>query len=84
MRGGRLLVALVLVVASVFTYFTSTSENPFTGEKQRVALKPEQEIALGYKSAAEMAAQMGGLSKNPEARALVSRIGEKLVRQTAA
>ena len=84
MRGGRLLIALVLVVVSLFTYFSSTSENPFTGEKQRVALKPEQEIALGYKSAPEMAAQMGGLSKNPEARALVSRIGTKLVQQTAA
>ena len=84
MRSGRLLIALVLVVASLFTYFSSTSENPFTGEKQRVALKPEQEIALGYKSAPEMAAQMGGLSKNQEARALVGRIGAKLVQQTAA
>ena len=84
MRGGRLLIALVLVVVSLFTYFSSTSENPFTGEKQRVALKPEQEIALGYKSAPEMAAQMGGLSKNMEARALVRRVGEKLVAQTAA
>ena len=84
MRGGRLLIALVLVIVSLVTYFSSTSENPFTGEKQRVALKPEQEIALGYKSAPEMAAQMGGLSKNMEARALVRRVGEKLVASSAA
>jgi predicted Zn-dependent protease len=41
-----------------------------------VAMSPEQEIALGLKSAPEMAAQMGGVSRNMEARALVRRVGE--------
>lgn len=84
MRGGRLVIALVIALISAVTYFSTTSENPLTGEKQRVALSPEQEIALGYKSAPEMAAQMGGLSRNREATALVQRIGERLARQSIA
>ena len=84
MRSGRLIVAVLIALASVITYFSTTSENPLTGEKQRVALSPEQEIALGLKSAPEMAAQMGGLSRNREARALVERVGQKLARETLA
>jgi len=84
MRGGRLIIAVVIALISAVTYFSTTSDNPLTGEKQRVALTPEQEIALGYKSAPEMAAQMGGLSRNREAAALVQRIGERLARQSIA
>lgn len=81
---GRWLIALLIVIVSLVTYFSSTSENPLTGEKQRVALKPEEEIALGLKSAPEMAAQMGGLSRNAEARARVERVGARLVRESIA
>ena len=81
---ARLLIALVIALFSVGTYFFSTSENPVTGETQRVALKPEEEVALGARSAPQMAAQMGGLSANPRARELVQRIGEKLVRESFA
>ena len=80
----RWILALIIALVSLLTYFTSTSENPVTGEKQRVALKPEQEIALGLKSAPEMAAQMGGLSRNAEARALVERVGAALARGSLA
>ncbi|MGQ0654098.1 MAG: M48 family metalloprotease [Betaproteobacteria bacterium] len=80
----RLLIALVIALFAVFTYFSTTTENPLTGEKQRVALKPEQEISLGYKSAPEMAAQMGGISRNERARAVVRRLGERLVERSVA
>jgi predicted Zn-dependent protease len=76
---GRLVIAIIVALGSILSYCTSTSDNPFTGEKQHVALKPEQEIALGYRSAPEMAVRMGGLSRNQKARAEVRRIGEKLV-----
>ena len=79
MGRGRLIIAAVIALMAVLTYFSSTSENPLTGEKQRVAMSPEQEIALGYKSAPEMAAQMGGISRNEKARALVKQVGERLV-----
>jgi beta-barrel assembly-enhancing protease len=84
MGRARLVIAGIIALMAIISYFGSTSENPLTGEKQRVALSPEQEIALGYQSAPQMAAQMGGLSKNEKARSLVRRVGEKLVAQSLA
>jgi predicted Zn-dependent protease len=84
MGRGRLIIAVVIALMAIVTYFSSTSENPLTGEKQRVAMSPEQEIALGYKSAPQMAAQMGGLSQNERARALVKQVGERLVARSIA
>ena len=84
MGRARLVVAAIIALFAIVTYFGSTSENPLTGEKQRVAMTPEQEIALGYKSAPEMAAQMGGVSRNAQAVALVQRVGDGLVRQSVA
>jgi beta-barrel assembly-enhancing protease len=84
MGRGRLLIAALIAIGSLVTYFGSTTDNPLTGEKQRVALRPEQEIALGMKSAPELAAQMGGLSRNEQARALVQRIGAKLASESFA
>ena len=84
MKGGRLLVAAIIALVSLGTYFGTTSENPLTGETQRVALSPEQEVALGARSAPEMAAQMGGVTRDAAAAALVRRIGEKLVRESVA
>ena len=84
MSSGRLIIAVVIALMAIVTYFSSTSENPLTGEKQRVAMSPEQEIALGYKSAPQMAAQMGGLSQNEKAQALVKQLGQRLVAQSFA
>jgi predicted Zn-dependent protease len=84
MRSGRLIIALIVALVSVVGYFASTSETPLTGEKQRVAMSPEQEIALGMRAAPEMAAQMGGLSKNRDAAGRVQRIGTKLARDSLA
>jgi beta-barrel assembly-enhancing protease len=84
MGRGRLLIAFVVAIMAIGAYFSSTTENPITGEKQRVAMTPEQEIAIGYKSAPQMAAQMGGLSQNEKAKALVKQLGEKLVAQSFA
>ena len=84
MRRGRLVIAAIIALLSLITYFGTTSENPLTGEKQRVAMTPQQEITLGYKTAPQMAAQMGGLSQNEKARALVRQVGEKLVRSSFA
>ena len=84
MGRGRLVIAAIIALISLVTYFGTTSENPLTGEKQRVAMTPEQEIALGYKTAPQMAAQMGGLSQDEKARARVRQVGEKLVRESFA
>jgi predicted Zn-dependent protease len=50
----------VIAVIGFFVYFSHSSVNPTTGEKQHVNLTADQEIALGEQSTPEMAAQMGG------------------------
>jgi predicted Zn-dependent protease len=84
MRRAQLVIAAIIALMAVVSYFGGTSVNPLTGEKQRVALSPEQEVALGYRSAPQMAAQMGGLSQNEKARALVRQVGERLVARSLA
>jgi predicted Zn-dependent protease len=84
MSRARLVIAALIALIAIITYYSSTSENPLTGEKQRVAMSPEQEIALGYKSAPQMAAQLGGLSQNEKARALVREVGDRVVARSLA
>lgn len=74
----KLVLALVAALMSVFGYFTSQEKNPVTGQMQRVALSPEQEVMLGRKAAPEMAEQHGGLSPDQEGQALVDRVGQRL------
>ncbi|HXE52207.1 MAG TPA: M48 family metalloprotease, partial [Tepidisphaeraceae bacterium] len=60
-------------------YFTHTSVNPTTGEKQHVNLTADQEIALGEQSAPQMAEQMGGEvpASDPQAKE-VQYIGDRI------
>ena len=81
---ARFIIAAVIALVALVGYFTKSSVNPLTGEKQRVALSPEQEIVLGLKSAPEMAAQMGGISRDERAKALVQRVGERLAARSVA
>ena len=82
--NARLIIAILVALFAIGSYFFRTSENPVTGESQRVALSTEQEIALGLRSAPQMAAQMGGVTRNEKAAAAVSAIGKKLVASSVA
>ena len=77
--GGRLIIAVVLILISVVTYYSQQQKNPITGETQHVSMSPEQEVALGLQAAPEMAAQYGGEYPDPEAQALVDRVGRRIV-----
>jgi predicted Zn-dependent protease len=81
---ARLILAAVIALFAVISYFSNTTTNPLTGETQRVAMTPEQEVAVGLRAAPQMAAQMGGLSHNEKARAAVERVGARLVRESFA
>lgn len=85
-RGGiGLLIAMVIAVFSLIRYFGSTQENKVTGEKQRVGgVTAEQEIALGLQATPEMLQQYGGESRSPQANAVVDRVGQRIVEQSAA
>jgi len=80
----RLLLALGIALFSVFAYFSKSSYNPVTEQKQHVDMTPPQEIALGLQSTPEMENQYGGPARDPQAQALVSRIGAALVSKTDA
>ncbi len=57
---GRILIAIAIALVGLFTYMYQTEVNPVTGEKQHVALSPDQEIRLGLESAPQMSREMGG------------------------
>ncbi len=81
----QLLIAAVMAIFSLVSYYGSTSVNPVTGEKQRVAgISPKQEVQMGLQAAREMAAQMGGLSNDPRAREIVARVGAQLAKSPSA
>ncbi len=84
-RGGSLLMALIIAAVALFMYFTQTEENPITGEKQRVAITPAQEIKLGLQSAPQMAAKMGGeVSTNDPRTREVQQIGQEILSRSKA
>lgn len=84
--GGRLrlIIAAAIALFAIVSYYGKTSYNPITGEKQRISLTPEQEIAMGLQSAPQMAAQFGGLARDPQGAALVKAVGAKLAQGTEA
>jgi predicted Zn-dependent protease len=84
MRKSRLMVAGVMVVVALISYYGSKQKNPITGREQAIALNPKQEVALGLRSAPQMARQFGGTDTDPVALALVNEVGRKLVSSTVA
>lgn len=82
--GGRLLIALVLVIISLVSYYGKSVFNPVTEETQHIDLTVDQEIALGLKAAPEMAAQYGGLDPDPRVQERVKEIGSRIVSRTKA
>lgn len=80
----RFLIAIIVAVVGLFSYFTTSSENPVTGENQRIRMTPAEEIALGRQLAPQMASQFGGVSGNENARERVRRVGARVVAQSAA
>ena len=83
MALARWIIALFIAAFGMISYCSTSTENPVTGEKQRVALTPEEEIALGQKLAPQMTAQFGGLA-GAGANERVKRVGARLVAQSSA
>lgn len=81
----RLILAVLIALGGIIGYFTHTSVNPVTGEKQHVSLSADQEMALGLQSAPRMAAQMGGtLRPDDPMQQLVSQVGMRVLHQSDA
>ena len=54
-RKIRLLIGAGIILFAVIKYCSSAETNPYTGERQHIALNEEQEIALGLQAAPQMA-----------------------------
>ncbi len=80
----RLIIMLVIAGFSVISYLSKSSVNPVTGEKQRVSLTQEQEVAMGLQSAPEMAQQFGGLYRDERVQRQVKALGQKIVASSIA
>jgi beta-barrel assembly-enhancing protease len=74
-----LIIALVMAAFTLFRYYSNSSVNPLTGETQHISMTPEQEIAMGLQSAPQMAQEFGGLSRDPQATALVKQVGQRIL-----
>jgi beta-barrel assembly-enhancing protease len=85
MRRGKLVIAAIIAVISLITYYASSSDNPITGETQHVgSITHEQEVALGLQAAPEMAAQFGGVSSDVQATQAVNDVCARLVSRSDA
>ncbi|MDX2038902.1 MAG: M48 family metalloprotease [Isosphaeraceae bacterium] len=85
-KSARWVIALVIALFGIFSYFNQTEINPVTGEKQRIAMNVDQEKSLGLEAAPKMAQQMGGAvdpRSDPRAR-LVAEVGARLVNESDA
>jgi predicted Zn-dependent protease len=82
--SGRLLMALAIAAFSLFSYFSSSQDNPVTGETQYIDITPEQEIALGLEAAPQMAQEFGGLDENANDQAIIDEIGNRIVQNSPA
>jgi beta-barrel assembly-enhancing protease len=81
---GRLIMAGIIALVSLISYFGSRQDNPVTGETQYLGITVEQEIALGLQAAPQMAAEFGGLDPDQQAQAIVDQIGNQIVQSSAA
>ena len=81
----RLLLGVVFTVGGLFSYYGNSTENPVTGEKQRVGgLTARQEVILGLQSRQQVAAQYGGLYQNENVQGYVKEVGDRVVKNSDA
>ncbi|NEQ06065.1 MAG: M48 family metalloprotease [Moorea sp. SIO4E2] len=80
----RLGIAFIVGLFGLISYFTTVSENPVTGEKQRIQLSPRQEVVIGLQARGQMAAQHGGLYQDKALQGYISQVGEGIVKKSAA
>lgn len=76
---GRIVIGLIIAGIALFSFLSSRSYNPVTGENQYVSLTPEQEIALGLQAVPEMLQEYGGTESDAARSALVQKVGDRIL-----
>src|ERR1041384_2401269 len=82
--SGRLIIAAVIAIISVISYYSATSVNPITGNKQHISITKDQEIALGLQATPQMEQEYGGEDTDPQRNAIVDDVGAEVVATSAA
>ena len=82
--SGKLILAVIIALASYLGYCMKQQTNSITGEVQNISLSPSEEIAIGLNSAPQMMAEFGGEYPNSKVQALMDQVGEKLLRNSVA
>lgn len=80
----RLIIGLIVAAFAVFQYFSNSSFNEITGEKQHVSLSPEDEIRLGLDGRDYMIQESGGLYPDSEIQQYIDEIGSDIVSKSDA
>jgi predicted Zn-dependent protease len=80
----RLTLLLVVGLVALAFYYQGRRLNPPVEEAPPVRLSVAEEAILGRHAASLLARQHGGLDPDPDGRALLERIGERLVTRSAA
>lgn len=78
----RLGIGLLFSIFALFNYFGNVTENPITGEQQRIQLSPRQEVVIGMESRQKMAAQYGGLYPDRVLQAYLNEVGNRIVKRS--
>lgn len=78
---ARLILAAIIAIIALVSYYGNPGDvNQVTGEAQRVVFSDEaDEVAMGLQAAPEMVQMHGGPSRDAEAQALVTQIGNRLL-----
>ena len=80
----RLGIGLLFTIFALLNYWGNVSENPVTGEKQRIQISPRQEVVLGLQSREQIFRQYGGIYPNSVLTAYVEKVGNRLVDESSA
>ena len=80
----RLIIGAIFAIFGMFNYFTNVSENPITGEKQRVQLSPQQEVVIGLRSRNQMIQQSQGMYPDRTLQEYIDEVGNRVVQNSAA
>jgi predicted Zn-dependent protease len=80
------IVAIVIALGGIVSYYGARQKNPVTGEVQHVKMSVDQEKSLGLEAAPQMAQQMGGAvdPRSDPAAALVAEVGNRIVQNSEA
>lgn len=80
----RLGIGLLFTIFALLNYWGNVSENPVTGEQQRIQISPRQEVVLGIQSREQVFRQYGGLYTDSVLAAYVDEVGARLVNKSSA